>query len=85
MTEVLERTPERKRFKSQGTVKLSLHLSLETNDRLEQMCADNNLTKSDLLRKALALVEVALQNKSKGNHLVIMDNEDRKLGEIINL
>ena len=71
--------------KKKATVKMSLHLSPETNDALKAMSEDNHMTKSELLRKALALMEVALKNKEKGNHLVIVDKNDKKVSEIIGL
>jgi hypothetical protein len=70
---------------SKATVKMSLHLSPETNDMLEQLSRDNHLTKSDLLRKSLALMQVALKNKKKGNHLVMVNDKGEKEGEIIGL
>jgi len=70
---------------SKATVKMSLHLSPETNDMLEQLSQDNHLTKSDLLRKALALMQVALKNKKKGNHLVVLNDKGEKEGEIVGL
>lgn len=71
--------------KSKATVKMSLHLSPETSNTLEKLAKDNHITKSDLLRKALALIEVALKNKEKGNHLAILDKNDNKVSEIIGL
>lgn len=71
--------------RSRGTVKMSLHLSLDTNDTLEQLSSENHMTKSELLRKALALMEVALNNKEKGNHLIIVDKNDKKISEILGL
>ncbi len=68
-----------------ATVKMSLHLSQETNDMLEQLCEDNHLTKSDLLRRSLALMQVALKYKKKGNHLIVVDDNDNKLSEIVGL
>lgn len=70
---------------SKATVKMSLHLSPETNDMLEQLSRDNHLTKSDLLRKSLALMQVALKNKKKGNHLVMINDKGEKEGEIVGL
>jgi len=72
-------------IKSKGTVKMSLHLSPETYDILEKLSEDNHLTKSDLLRKSIALMEVALKSKKKGNHLVIINNKGEKESEIIGL
>lgn len=70
---------------SSATVKMSLHLSSETHDMLEKMCEDNHLTKSDLLRRSLALMEVALRYKKKGGHLIVVDNKDHKMSEIVGL
>ena len=70
---------------SAATVKMSLHLAPETHDILEKICEENHLTKSDLLRRSLALMEVALRYKKKGGHLIVVDDNDRKISEIIGL
>lgn len=67
------------------TVKMSLHLSQETNDLVEELCEDNHLTKSDLLRRSLALMAVVLKYKKKGGHLVVLDSDDKKISEIVGL
>ncbi len=91
MSEVKERPSKQthedreRTSRSKATVKMSLHLSPETNDTLEQLSEDNHMTKSELLRKALALIEVALKNKEKGNHLIIVDKNDKKVSEILGL
>lgn len=91
MSEVKERPSKQaheekeRASRSRATVKMSLHLSPETNDTLEQLSEDNHMTKSELLRKALALIEVALKNKEKGNHLIIVDKNDEKVSEIVGL
>lgn len=71
--------------KSKATIKMSLHLSPETNDTLEQLADENHITKSELLRKALALIEVAFKSKGEGNHLAILDKNNKKVSEIIGL
>ena len=48
-----------------ATIKMSLHLSPETNNLVEELCEDNHLTKSDLMRRAVALIAVALKYKNK--------------------
>jgi hypothetical protein len=70
---------------AKDTVKMSLHLSPETNAVLEEMCEDNHLTKSEFLRKSIALMQVALKSKKKGNHLVVVNDRGEKEGEIIGL
>lgn len=67
------------------TIEMSLHLSLETNEILEKMCEDNHLTKSDLLRKSLALMQIVLKYKNTGGHLIVVDDKDHKISEIIGL
>lgn len=68
-----------------STIKLSLHLSPNTNEVLESLSHDHHMTKSEFLRKAIALMEVALNNKQKGNRLIIVDKDERKVSEIIGL
>lgn len=68
-----------------ATVKMSLHLSTETNEMVEALCKDNHLTKSDLMRRAVALIAVALNYKKKGGHLVVLDDNDKKMSEIVGL
>ncbi len=70
---------------SSATVKMSLHLSPDTNKILEKLCEDNHLTKSDLLRRSLALMEVALKYKKKGGHLIVVDDDNNKMSEIVGL
>jgi hypothetical protein len=68
-----------------ATVKMSLHLSPKTNEMLEQLCEDNHMTTSDILRKSLALMQVVMKYKKKGNHLVVVDDNDNKVSEIVGL
>ena len=51
-------------------VRLSLDVSSELNDTLDEMAEKTCSSKSDVLRKSIALMEVAVQEKSKGNHTV---------------
>lgn len=68
-----------------ATVKMSLHLSNQTNDLLEQMCEDNQLSKSEFIRRAIALMGVAMNYKKKGGHLVVLDDKNNKMTEIVGL
>lgn len=67
------------------SVKLSLHLSPDTNNMIERLCEEGHMTKSELLRKSIALIEVALDNKKEGNSLVIQSKDGKKIKEIIGL
>lgn len=66
-------------------IKLSLHLSRDTDERLERLCDESGITKSELLRRSLALMEIAIDIKKKGNHLAVLNKNDHKVSDIIGL
>lgn len=66
-------------------VKLSLQVSAELNRILENMAAETGVTKSDVLRKALTLMEVAHEAKKKGKKIGISDKDAVLETEIIGL
>ena len=70
---------------SKATVKMSLNLSPKTFEFLEDLCEENCMTKSDFLRKSIALMSVALKNKKKGSSIVVINDKGEKEGEIIGL
>lgn len=70
---------------SKTTVKMSLHLSSEANDLLEKLSEEGHMSKSDVLRKAIALMELALDSKKQGNHLAIINNKNETVKEIVGL
>jgi len=59
-------------------IRLSLDVSPDLNEMLEKMANKSHSSKSDILRKSIALMEVAVTEKAKGNHLGVV-NEDRKI------
>jgi predicted transcriptional regulator len=66
-------------------VRLSLDISRELNDLLEQLAARTGGTKSDVLRKAIALMEVAMDGKRRGLKLGLADKDQQLTTEIIGL
>lgn len=66
-------------------VRLSLDISRELNDLLEQLAARTGGTKSDVLRKAIALMEVAVDGKRRGLKLGLADKDQQLTTEIIGL
>lgn len=66
-------------------VRLSLDVSPELNTILDQMAEKTCSSKSDVLRKSIALMEVAVQEKEKGNHLSIVNRDQKVIKEIIGL
>lgn len=68
-----------------STIKVSVHMPDELNDIVENLCAQNHLTKSEFIRKALALMTYTLNYKEKGGRLAILDKNDNKLADVVGL
>jgi len=64
-------------------VSLSLNMSSELNAKLEKMSADSHTAKTDILKKAIFLLDIAMDNTRKGNKIAILNQEDHKVGDII--
>jgi len=69
-----------------GKIRLTLEVTSELNDTLEAIAQTSGSTKSDVLRKAIALVEYASVNKAKGRQLALIDTKSEKVvGHIVGL
>lgn len=68
---------------SHEKVKLSLFVSPQLNETLESMAQESGSTKSDVLRKALALFEVASEARREGNRLGILTKDRQVVTEIV--
>ena len=66
-------------------VKLSLELSRELDEMLQQMADESATTKSEILRRALALAKVAHNARKENRHLGIVDDPKKLDREIVNL
>lgn len=69
-------------------IRLSLDISPELNETLERLAKESHTSKSELLRKAIALVDVALEAKQHRQKLGVFetkDKEDHLLKEIVGL
>jgi predicted transcriptional regulator len=64
-------------------VKLSLFVSPQLNELLESLAKEVAGTKSDVLRKALALYEVAADAKRDGNRMGVITRDRQVLTEIV--
>ncbi len=60
-------------------IKLTLELSEDVNNTLEALAEENGTTKSDVLRKAIALVMAASIGKKKGRELALIDPKSEKV------
>ncbi len=67
------------------TVRLSVSLSPELNDRLEQLAASSHTTKTEILRKAIALYDVVAEAKTEKKRFGILDQDKRLLTEIVGI
>lgn len=66
-------------------IRLSLAVSPELNDRLEQLAAASHTSKSEILRKAIALFDVVAEAKSEKKRIGILDQDKRLVTEIVGI
>lgn len=66
-----------------GTVRLSLDVSSELNELIEKLAAATNSSKSDVLRRAISLMEVAVEAKRQGKRVGIAEKDQPLATEII--
>lgn len=66
-------------------VRLSLDVSSELDSTLKKLAHDIGGTKSDVLRKAITLMEVAMEGKQRGHRLGLADKDRKFVTEIIGL
>jgi predicted transcriptional regulator len=67
------------------SVRLSLVVSQELNSHLEQMAAAGHTTKSEILRKAIALFDVVAEAKSEKKRFGVLDQNKNLLTEIVGI
>lgn len=65
------------------TVRLNVNITDKLNDRLDVLAVEDGTTKSELLRKAIALMDLALTERLKGNKLAITNENNKVLREIV--
>lgn len=66
-------------------IRLSLAVSPELNERLEQLAAAGHTTKSEILRKAIALFDVVAEAKLEKKRFGILDQDKRLVTEIVGI
>jgi predicted transcriptional regulator len=70
---------------AKDAVRLSLAVSPELNARLEQLAASGHTSKSEILRKAIALFDVVAEAKSEKKRFGILDQDKHLLTEIVGI
>lgn len=73
------------RAASKGDIRLSLIVSPELNETLEALAESQHTTKSEVLRKAIALFDVASEAKEKDQRIGILDKDRNVVTEIIGI
>lgn len=68
-----------------GKIRFSLDITPETNTLLENMAASIGGTKSDVLRKGIALMQVAIEAKRQGKKFGIAEKDQTLATEIVGL
>ncbi len=68
-----------------ANIRLSLEISPETNELLEKLASLIGGTKSDVLRKAIVLMEVAVEAKRQGRKFGIAETDQPLATEVVGL
>lgn len=66
-------------------VRMTLELPQGLNDRLVELAEKTGGTKSDVLRKGIALVEVALRAREEGRRFGIVDADQPLAVEVVGI
>lgn len=69
--------------RAKAKVRLSADISPELYDKLTELSEEMNVTKSDVLRRAIALVDVALQAKKAGKKFGVAEKNQPLTTEIV--
>ncbi|MCK6426910.1 MAG: ribbon-helix-helix protein, CopG family [Burkholderiaceae bacterium] len=67
------------------SIRLSLAVSPELNARLEELAAAGHTTKSEILRKAIALFDVVAEAKAEKKRFGILDQNKQLVTEIVGI
>ena len=70
---------------SPDKIKLSLEIPLELNARLEEIAKELGSTKSDVLRRALALMDVAHEARKQNKIVGVLTQEQKLEKEFIGI
>jgi predicted DNA-binding protein len=70
---------------AKSKVRLSLELTEKASEVLDGLAKDTGNTKAEVIRKGIALFDVATEAKENGNSLAVVDNKNRVLHLIIGL
>ena len=66
-------------------VRFALSISPGLAEKIEEMATSQHTTKSDIIRKSIALMSIAIENKALGNSIIVVDKNDKKVAGILGL
>jgi predicted transcriptional regulator len=66
-------------------VRVSFEMPVEMNKILDKLADSLDSTRTDVLRKAIALLQVVAEGKEKGQQLALVDKQDQITSKIIGL
>ncbi|MEH2352631.1 MULTISPECIES: ribbon-helix-helix protein, CopG family [unclassified Nostoc] len=66
-------------------IRLSLDVSSELNETITQLAKKSGGSKSDILRKAIALMEVAVDAKERGEKVALLNKDQTVNREIVGI
>ena len=69
--------------KNGSKVRLTLDVTDELNERLNELAAEAGGSKSELLRKAISLIEVAVDARKSGNQVAVVDKNRKVVTTIV--
>ena len=82
---MLTQNPPRSNQGRGSKVRLTVDVSPELNETLDQLADNAHLTKSEILRRAIALMKVAAQAHEKGQKLALIDKDQQAMTEIVGI
>ena len=68
---------------SKEMVRFVGEMSPDLAHKFDEMVESEHTSKSDIFRKALFLMHVAIESKKKGNQIAVVDREGHKVSDII--
>lgn len=66
-------------------VRLTIEVTDELNERLGRLADELGGSKAEVFRKAIALIDVALDAKRRGRQVAILDDEQRVVATVVGL
>ena len=71
--------------KRAAAVRVSLDMSPEANELLESLASAHGTTKSQVLRRAVALSHIASEAQARGNRVAVIDQDKKVVSELVGL